>query len=247
MREFDLSGMMIEKFQSHIDTMDEAISAQQPAAESGNQKLFLQLFVPRAGTAGIVDKISFMRLEDGMIKNKDDKHMLDPGEFTVITCIPSDRTALPVLTMEGSVHFDKYIQCRADIVPVSSSDVYRAFFCEPVKRLRQGLEPLQGLYPQTTLPGLEQFSSGGLLTAHLEPAHRATALNWFSQYIDLYLSFVDRYETFPVLKDPEVTKEAIQKKRMFCKMFAGMAPKILSDLPDLHSDELSRKIAEALF
>ncbi len=246
MRGFDLKGMLVKKFETYIKNMNEAVSAGKPAAVFEDQKLFLQVFVSGDRDTPF-DKISFMILENGMIKNRDNSDQLDLGEFTVATFIPNDKYPLPMFTMEGSLHFDKYIQCRADIVPLSNNEKYKIDFCEPVKSLRLGLEPLDGLYPHTTLPGLEQFSSGGLMTAHIAPQHIDTARNWFSKYADLYLMFVNNHNGFAVLKSPDVVEEGIQRKRMFCAMFAKMAPKILSDLPELCNDELSEKIAKALF
>jgi hypothetical protein len=154
---------------------------------------------------------------------------------------------LPMFSMECSIHFDNYIQCRAEIPPMSTDPAYKETFCKPVQELRQGLEVIPGLSPQTTLPGLEKYSSGGLLAAHVGLQHKETALEWLLGYIDLYFTFVNKRDEYPVLKDPAVILEGAERKAEFCKMFSKMTPRILTDLPELYSDELAQKIGEVLF
>ncbi len=247
MKIFDLEHILIEKFSTYINGMEEIASGKEPAGQKDDQKLFLHVFAADEKADNPLKKISFMLLENGMIKNKDDKTRLDPGEFTVATFIPNDSLPLPMFNMECSIHFEKYIQCRAEIPPMSTNAAYQEAFCRPVQELRQGLEALPGLSPQTTLPGLEEYSSGGLLAGHIELQHKETVLQWFLGYVDLYLSFINKRDEIPVLQDTAIIREGVQRKAAFCRMFSQMTPHILGDLPELYSDELAQKISGLLF
>jgi hypothetical protein len=247
MRECNLADTLIEKFSSYIEHMDEIASGKEPVAQSGDTKLFLKVFSSTTNENYPIEKISFMTLEEGKIKNKDDKNTLDLGEFTVATFIPKDTVPLPLGAMEASFHFGKYVQCRADLPPLSSDARYRKSFCTPVQELRKTLEQLPGLSPQVSLPGLEDFSSGGLLAGHIELKYKDTVIEWFLKYTDLYLDFIDHREDFPVLKEPSIIEEGKAKKAAFCKMFKKMTPQILTDTPELYSDQLAGKLGEMLF
>ena len=126
MRECNLADTLIEKFSSYINDMEEISSDREPVAQSGNTKLYLKVFTSAKNEGNPIEKISFMTLEEGNIKNKDDKSTLDLGEFTVSTFIPKDTVPLPLCAMEASFHFGKYVQCRADLPPLSSDTRYRA-------------------------------------------------------------------------------------------------------------------------
>ncbi len=247
MREFTIADMLIKKFRPYIENMNEVVSNKEPAAQYEDQKLFLHVFSSEGNESNPLRKISFMTLEEGEIKNKDDKSILDLGEFTVATFIPSDLYPLPLFNMECSIHFNKYMQCRAEIPPMSKAERYTETFCKPVQKLRKSLESLPGLYPHVSLPGLEAFSSGGLLTAHIDTRHKDTALQWFIDYADLYLSFINNREEYAVLKDPAIIDEGKHQKTLFCQMFKKMSPHILSDLPRLSSEEMGKKLGELLF
>ncbi len=247
MREFNIADMLTKKFSPYIENMNEVVSNKEPAAQYEDQKLFLHVFSSEGNENNPLKKISFMTLEEGELKNKDDHSILDVGEFTVATFIPSDAYPLPLFNMEYSIHFNKYIQCRAEIPPMSKDERYTETFCKPVRKLRQSLESLPGLYPHVSLPGLEAFSSGGLLTAHIDTQNKDTALKWFLDYADLYLSFINNREEYAVLKDPIIIDEGKQQKNTFCQMFKKMSPHILSDLPRLSSEELGMKLGELLF
>ena len=110
MREYDVLETLVTKFEPYIAGMDEIATGKEPVGQTGNEKLFLKIFTCGNNKDHPLKKISFMRLEDGMIKNKDDKSSLDPGEFTVITFISNDHVPLPLCAMEASFHFDNYIQ-----------------------------------------------------------------------------------------------------------------------------------------
>lgn len=247
MREYDVLETLVEKFEPYISSMDEVSAGAEPTAQTGNEKLFLKIFTSGNNKDHPLKKISFMKLEDGMIKNKDDKRSLDPGEFTVITFISNDDVPLPLCAMEASFHFDKYIQGRVDIPPLSSKSEYRETFCKPVQELRKKIDGLPGLAPLTSLPGLEDFSSGGLMTGHFDINNKDAAMKCFFDYADLYLTFLNQRKDCALLQDPAIVEEAKKKRSAFCQMFAKMTPNILSDIPNLYSDELAKKLSETLF
>jgi hypothetical protein len=70
-------------------------------------KAFFHVFYFEGNENNPLRKISFMTLEEGEIKNKDDNSILDVGEFAVATVIPSDLYALPLFNMKCSIHFNK--------------------------------------------------------------------------------------------------------------------------------------------
>ena len=247
MREYDVLETLVTKFEPYIAGMDETTTGKEPIGQTGNEKLFLKIFTCGNNKDHPLKKISFMRLEDGMIKNKDDKSSLDPGEFTVITFISNDPVPLPLCAMEASFHFDNYIQARVDIPPLSSTKEYREAFCKPVQELREKIDSLPGLAPLVSLPGLEDFSSGGLMTGHFDIKGKEAVMKCFFDYADLYLSFLNQREDCAILKDPAIVEEGKQKRSAFCQMFAKMTPNILSDIPNLYSDELAKKLGETLF
>ena len=247
MREYDVLETLVAKFEPYISSMDELSTGAEPTAQTGNEKLFLKIFTSRNNKDHPLKKISFMRLEDGMIKNKDDKSSLDAGEFTVITFISNDDVPLPLCAMEASFHFDKYMQGRVDIPPLSSKSEYRETFCKPVQELRKKIDGLPGLAPLTSLPGLEDFSSGGLMTGHFDINNKDAAMQCFFDYADLYVTFLNQWQNCELLQDPVIVEEAKKKRAAFCQMFAKMTPNILSDIPNLYSDALAKKLSKTLF
>lgn len=247
MREYNVVETLAAKFEPYISSMDEVSAGKTPIAQTGKQKLFVKIYSCGNNKDNPLKKISFMTLEDGKIKNKDDRNSLDSGEFTVVTFISNDDVPLPLCAMEASFHFDKYIQCRVDLPPLSSSKEYRTIFCRPVQELRQKIAGLPGLAPLTALPGLEDFSSGGLLTGHFSITDKDATMNCFFAYADLYLDFLNKRGGYSLLTDSAILEEGRQKRTAFCKMFSTMTPRILSDIPDLYSDELAGKLGNLLF
>jgi hypothetical protein len=247
MKEYDVLETLVTKFEPYIADMHEIATGKEPIAHTGNEKLFLKIFTSGNNKGNPLKKISFMTLEDGNIKNKDDKSSLDPGEFTVITFISNDDFPLPLCAMEASFHFDNYIQGRVDLPPLASTKEYRETFCKPVQELREKIDSLPGLAPLVSLPGLEDFSSGGLMTGHFAINDKEAVMKCFFDYADLYLTFLNQREAYALLKDPVILEEGRQKRSAFCQMFAKMTPRILSDIPNLYSDELAKKLSEMLF
>jgi hypothetical protein len=247
MKECNVVDTLIKKFEIYIASMDEVTSDTEPIAQTKNEKLFLKIFTCGNNKDNPLRKISFMTLEDGNIKNKDDKSSLDPGEFTVITFISNDDFPLPLCAMEASFHFDNYIQGRVDLPPLASTKEYRETFCKPVQELREKIDSLPGLAPLVSLPGLEDFSSGGLMTGHFSIKDKDAVMQCFFDYADLYLTFLNKREDYALLKDPAIVEEGREKRSAFCQMFAKMTPRILSDIPNLYSDELAKKLGEMLF
>lgn len=247
MKEYDVMGTLVEKFKAHISSMHESVSDSQPIARAGDEKLSIKVYSAGGQQPHALKKISFMRLEDGKIKNKDDKNRLDPGEFTVITFISHEKSALPLCAMELSFHFKSYIQCRIDLPPLSTRKEYRDTFCKPVQDLRSRMNHLPGLAPLVALPGLEDFSSGGLLTGHFRMQDKEALLQCFHDYADLYRSFLDARDDYDLLKDPALVDESRQRRSSFCQLFSKMTPRILSDIPHLYSPELGARLGEMLF
>ena len=247
MKEYDLLNTLLKKFNVYINSMEESFSDKKPIAKSGEAKLSLKIFTDRDNDDNPIEKISFMTLKDGKIKNKHDKSMLDSGEFTTATFIPKDTFPLPLCAMEVSFHFDKYLRCRADIPPLSTDKQYQETFCTPVQELRKKNKDFPGLLPIVSLPGLEEFSSGGLLAGDFNLADKDTILKWFLEYAELYLTFLNEREDYPLLKSPSIIDEGSRRKTAFRQMFKKMTPRILSDTPDLYSDELAGKLGDLLF
>ena len=247
MKEYNVVDTLLTKFEHYIASMKEVSTGKEPIAQTGNEKLFLKIFTGENNSDNPLKKISFMTLEDGNIKNKDDKSSLDPGEFTVITFISNDGFPLPLCAMEASFHFDNYIQGRVDLPPLASTKEYRETFCKPVQALREKIDSLPGLAPLVSLPGLEDFSSGGLMTGHFAIQDKDAVMKSFFAYADLYVTFLNQREDFALLKDRAILEEGREKRSAFCQMFAKMTPRILSDIPNLYSDELAKKLGEMLF
>ena len=247
MKEYDTLTTLLGKFNKYICSMEESFSDNEPIATSGDARLFLKIFSSSGDNTNPLEKISFMRLEDGKIKNMHDKNLLDSGEFTTATFMPKDTSPLPLCAMEASFHFNKYVQCRADLPPLSTDKKYKETFCKPLQELRHTCEALPGLLPMTSLPGLEEFSSGGLLAANIDLKYKETAMKWLLDYADLYLTFLDTRESYPILKEPSIIDEGKQRKTAFRQMFKKMTPRILSDTPEMYSDELAGKLGELLF
>ena len=77
--------------------------------------------------------------------------------------------------------------------------------------------------------------------------NKDAAMKCFFDYADLYLTFLNQREDCALLKDPAIVEEGKQKRSAFCQMFTKMTPNILSDIPNLYSDELAKKLGETLF
>ena len=138
MREHDLTAMLMNKFHRYVKGLEEIYSDREPVAQHNDEKLFLKVLSSGDKTENPIAKISFMMLEEGSIRNKDDKeNVRDTGEFTVATIIPADAVPVPICAMEISFHFGKYLQCRTELPPLSTNEAYRDTFCKPVQQLRQ--------------------------------------------------------------------------------------------------------------
>ncbi len=247
MKAHELKEHLLEKFTFCLSDMEETTSDLEPVAQVGDEKLFLKVLSCTGSPENPLEKISFMILENGLVKNKDDREQLDRGEFTVATFIPKDSVPVPLFALEVSTHYDKYIQCRADLTPLSTSPVYRETFCKPVQDLRKSLDSMPGLSPMLSLPGLEDFSSGGLMAGHLEVDQRGIVNRGIDQYTDLFVNFLQQRDQLAVLKDPAILNEGAERKKTFCMMFSKMVPKILSDIPNFTADKLPGLLSEKLF
>ena len=247
MKAHALKDHLLERFIFCLGDMQETVSDREPVAQVGDEKLFLKVFSGTHSAECPLEKISFMLLENGLITSKQDTGVLDRGEFTVATFIPKDSVPAPLFALEVSTHYDKYIQCRADLTPLSTAPAYREAFCRPVQDLRSSLEQLPGLSPMTVLPGLENFGSGGLMAAQLAIGQRAIADQWIDRYTDLFVGFISGSERFPMLQDPAIVQEAAERKKTFRMMFGKMVPKILADIPHFTTEELPGMLRDNLF
>ena len=246
MKEFDTVKTLTEKFGVYIDRMDETVSDKEPIAQSGAEKLFLKSFSGTSDDSNPVERINFLILKDGNVKNKDDPSVLDPTEFTVATFIAKDTIPLPVCCLELSFHFGKYLHFNADLFPVSKNMQYLEIFCKPVQELWKKHNDLPGLIPQGKAM-LKDYVSGGMLAGDFDMKDRDTVLEWILEYADLYLQFLNQRETYPILKDPSVIDEGRKIKSAFLQVFKKSTPQILTDVPNLSSDEIGRKAGETIF
>ena len=76
---------------------------------------------------------------------------------------------------------------------------------------------------------------------------RDKSISWWFDYIDLYKDFLENREKFSVLKEPAVIEEGKEIKEVFLSRYRKETPRILSDIPHLHSEEKGKKLGELLF
>lgn len=246
MKQIDTPGILMEKFKNYIGGMKEIITNQEPVVSKGEENISVRVFTNVGDSANPLEKVFFMTLENGWIKNNNDGHLLDSSEFTIATFIPSDTWPLPVCCLEASFHFNKYLHCTADIFPTSRNLEYREIYCKPVQELRSKHTDIPGLFVSSkTL--LKDYTSGGQMAGDLDWKSNNISMPWFFEYADLYLRFLNEREQHPILRDHSIRQEASQTKSSFLEMFRGATPLILTDVPNLYSDEVAAKLAEMTF
>lgn len=246
MKEFDTVNTLIEKFRVYINRMEETVSDKEPIAQSGEEKLSMKSFSGAGDDSNPVERINFLVLENGNVKNKDDPNLLDPTEFTVATFIPKDTIPLPVCCLELSFHFNKYCHFNADLFPVSKNEQYRETFCKPVHELWKKHNDLPGIIPKGKAM-LQDYVSGGMMAGDFEWKDKTIVLEWIQEYADLYLKFLNERASYPILKDPSVIEEGRKIKATFLQFFNKATPRILSDVPNLSTDELGKKSGDIIF
>jgi hypothetical protein len=196
-------------------------------AEKEEERLRIILYKTKGEKDFPLKKVAFMILENGWVWNKDDRKLLDEDEIIVGSFIPIDDIPLPFLAIEASLHFGKYDHLNVDIFPLSKDKKYREIFCKPVKDLRGKNEGLDGLLPGVRTPSLlGEYTSGGIY---------------------LYKDFLEDREKYSVLKEPTVIEEGKEIKEVFLSRYRKETPRILSDIPHLHSEEKGKKLGELLF
>ena len=76
---------------------------------------------------------------------------------------------------------------------------------------------------------------------------RDKSIPWWFEYIDLYKDFLENREKFPILKEKAIVEEGKKIKEVFLASYRKETPRILSDIPHLHSEEKGKKLGELLF
>lgn len=217
-------------------------------AEKGEERIRIIKY-GSAGTPGFpLRKVTFMILENGWVYNKDDRSLLDEDEIFVASFIPEDDIALPFLAVEASLHFNKYDHLNIDLFPLSKNERYRETFCSPVQALRKKHDGLEGLLQGVRTPSLlGEYTSQGMLAGDFSDSLRETTIPWWYEYVDLYKSFLENRDQYPILKEPEILKEAKKIKEIFLAKYSKETPRILSDIPHLHTEEKGKQLGELLF
>ena len=114
-------------------------------------------------------------------------------------------------------------------------------------RYRQ-YENLPGVPPGAITANLpEGFTSGGMMSGDFDISLRAKTLPWWFEYMELYKSFLDNHDSYPILEDPAIIEEGTKTRELFLSNFRGASPKILADIPNLNTEERGKKLGEILF
>ena len=241
----DLRGKVEERFGQFLQQMNREEIV---LAEKGEERLRIVLYKTKGERNFPLHKVAFMLLENGWVWNKDDKNLLDEDEIIVGSFIPTDDIPLPFLAIEASLHFGKYDHLNVDIFPLSKDERYREIFCKPVKTLRGKNEGLDGLLPGVRTPSLlGEYTSGGMMAGDFPDSLRDTTIPWWFEYIELYKELLEEREKHTVLKEPAVIEEGKKIKEVFLSRYRKETPRILSDIPHLHSEEKGKELGELLF
>jgi hypothetical protein len=217
-------------------------------AENGRERLRFEMYRTKGDTPFPLKKAGFMILDYGLVWNKDNKTALDEDELVAGSFITNDNLPLPILALEASMHLNKYDHLNIDLFPVSKDQRYRDIFCTPVQAIRKKYENLPGVPPGAITPNLPQgFTSGGMMSGDFDISFRAKTLPWWFEYVELYKSFLDTRDSYPILKDPAIIKEGRETRELFLSNFRKATPKILADIPNLNNEERGKKLGEILF
>jgi len=241
----DLQKKLEERFVQFLQQMDKEEIL---LAEKGEERLWVDLYKSKGEKDFPLKKVAFMILENGRVWNKDDRNLLDEDEIIVGSFIPVDDIPFPFLAIEASLHFGKYDHLNVDIFPLSKDERYREIFCKPVKDLRGKNDGLTGLLPGVRTPSLlGEYTSGGMMAGDFSDSLRDKTIPWWFEYVDLYKEFLENREKFSILKEPAIVEEGKQIKEVFLSKYSKETPRILSDIPHLHSEERGKKLGELLF
>lgn len=240
----DFEGIFEDKFSSFLKEMD---CSSFVVAEKGKEKLRLKVY--RKADAGDFPfkKVSFMVLENGWVRNKNDRSKPDKCEFTVASFTPSDNVPLPIFAFEASIHIDLYDHLNVDLFMLSKDEKYREVFAKPVCELRRRYNALDGLLPGVSNPMLADYTSGGMMAGDFSEDLRGKTIPWALDYAELYMEFAENSRNIPALKDKAVIEEGRKTGEMFAAMFIKATPRILNDVPNLANKETGKKLGEMLF
>ncbi|MCX5884738.1 MAG: hypothetical protein NT096_02310 [Proteobacteria bacterium] len=217
-------------------------------AEKGKERLRFKIYRTKGDKGFPLKKVTLMILDYGLVWNKDDKKLLDEDELIVASFITLDDIPLPVLAAEASLHWNKYDHLNIDLFPLSKDPRYRQIFCEPVKALRKKNDGLPGLLPGVRTPSLlDEYTSGGMMAGDFEIALRDKSVPWWFEYVDLYKGLLDTIANYPILKEPAIIEEGKKVRNLFLTSFQKASPRILSDIPNLYSEERGKQLGELLF
>jgi len=217
-------------------------------AENGKERLRFEIYRTKGDKHFPLKKASFMILDYGLVWNKDNKKALDEDELVAGSFITKDDLPLPILALEASMHINKYDHLNIDLFPISKDQRYWEVFCKPVQAIRKKYENLPGVPPGAITPNLpEGFTSGGMMSGDFDISLRAKTLPWWFEYVELYKSFLNNYDSYPILKDSAIIEEGTRTRELFLSNFRRAAPKILADIPNLNTEERGKKLGEILF
>jgi hypothetical protein len=217
-------------------------------AEKGKERLRFIIYRTKGVKDFPLKKVALVILDYGRVWNKDNKTALDDVEFIVGCFKTADDLALPILAMELSMHIGKYDHMNIDLFPISHDPNYREMFCEPVQALRKKYENLPSAPPGVITPNLpKEYTSGGMMSGDFGLSLRDKTFTWWFEYVELYKSFLENRDSYPVLRKPAVVEDAKKTRAMFLGNFAKAAPRILGDIPNLNTPEKGVQMGELLF
>ena len=241
----DVTKRLEDSFKQYLQYMekDELV-----IAEEGRERLRMKIYTTKGDKGFPLKRVSFMILDYGMVWNKDNKKDVDECELIAGSFITDDELPLPILAIEASMHIGKYDHLNVDLFPISKDERYRESFSKPVQELLRKYSNLPAVGPGVITPNLPAgVTSGGMLSGDFDIALRGTTLPWWFEYIDLYKGFLDKRDSYPLLKEPAVIEEGKQIREMFLSNFRNSAPKILGDIPNLNNEARGKKMADLLF
>jgi hypothetical protein len=217
-------------------------------AESGRERLRMEIYHAKDAARFPIKKAAFMILDYGLVWNKDDKTALDEDELVAGSVIARDDLPLPVLALEASMHYDKYDHMNIDLFPVSKDPCYREIFCKPVQAICQQYKSLPGVAPGVITPNLPEGStSGGMMSGNFDIRLRNDTFPWWFEYVALYKHYLDNRESYPILKEPAIVAEGKRIRDLFLANFRMSTPKILSDIPNLNTEARGKRLGEMIF
>ena len=215
----DVMRRLGDSFKSYFQEMDKEAFV---FAENGRERLRIEMYQTKGDKNFPLKKAAFMILDFGLVWNKDDKKALDENELVAGSFITQDDLPLPIFALEVSMHLNKYDHLNVDLFPLSKDPQYRDIFCKPVQAICKKHEDLPGVPPGVITPNLpEEFTSGGMMSGDFDISLRPKTLPWWFEYVELYKSFLDNHDSYPILKDPAIIAEGIKTRELFLANYFG--------------------------